>query len=204
MFTERTDKVFRQILAFVYISADITYPAFFIGFRFWLHIVLIVRVRHRFDIRKLDALRHFTDEHDMSSQIHHSRYVSGNICIGMLCQIRQSVDRFRLMLVAGKFIHIFTRLESEVFKDLERGVFRKHRNIQSARIFYDFAGIISFVHVHCDPVRIITHLCYRVDYETIVLFSVITRNDIQTISDLEKCGRIQFRLRLCAHRQISL
>ena len=95
------------------------------------------------------------------------------------------------MLVAGKFIYIFTRLESEVFKDLERGVFRKHRNIQSARIFYDFAGIISFVHVHCDPVRIITHLCYRVDYETIVLFSVITRNDIKTISDLEKCGRIQ-------------
>ena len=64
MFTERTDKVFRQILAFVYISADITYPAFFIGFRFWLHIVLIVRVCHRFDIRKLDALRHFTDEYE--------------------------------------------------------------------------------------------------------------------------------------------
>ena len=58
MFTERTDKVFRQILAFVYLSADITYPAFFIGFRFWLHIVLIVRVCHRFDIRKPVSYTH--------------------------------------------------------------------------------------------------------------------------------------------------
>ena len=70
MLAQRTDKVFRQFISFIDIAADLADKTFLaLRFRFWLDVLLIVGVSHRFDVVDDSGFRYGTDKHAVRSQI---------------------------------------------------------------------------------------------------------------------------------------
>ena len=52
--------------------------------------------------------------------------------------------------------------------------------------------IVVFIDYHGYPVRRISNLSNCIYNQSIVLFAVVRGNNIQTVADFEKCGKIVF------------
>ena len=71
MLAQRADKVFRQFIAFIDITADLADKSFLsFGLWFRFYIILIVSLGHRFYIRDHTGFCNTADEHSMCIQIY--------------------------------------------------------------------------------------------------------------------------------------
>ena len=94
------------------------------------------------------------------------------------------------MLEIGKFVDIASRLESEMLEDLERALFVQNADVHYAGLADNFCRIIALDKIDCDLCRIARDLRYRVDDLTVCLLAVVAGRDIQTVTDLVQCLRI--------------
>ena len=71
MFAQWADDIFRKFIAFIDISADFAYPAFF-AFSLWLrfYVFLVVGVSHGILIAHNTGLCDAADEHSVSAKIY--------------------------------------------------------------------------------------------------------------------------------------
>ena len=83
------------------------------------------------------------------------------------------VDGSVLGLAIGEFVHLTSRLETEVLEDLHRGLRGQHRDVEHAGILDEVVGVVAFVDRHSDLQRVARDLGHRVHDATIVDVVVI-------------------------------
>ena len=122
MLAQRADDIFRKFIAFIDVSADFAYPAFFaLGLWLWLYMLLVVGVSHGILIAHDAGLCDAADEHSMSAEIHIVFYLQGHESIDIFVQEYQAVVRV-VYFLSGKFIGASAGLEAELLKNRERSI----------------------------------------------------------------------------------
>ena len=190
MFAYRTDKVFRQFLSHIFISADPAAPDRLSVFRFpnrlrlWLDIFLIIYVSGRRYVTQYLHVCHIRHKHGMRSQINTLNDFSGQKCIGSFCDNHRSVVRSFAKSIVRKLVHISSGLESEAFEKIKFRILTDYRNGKNARIRDHVVRIISLVQRHRNPVRLTGDLNDSI-CDTTVIFPVSVRgNDKQPVAQL--------------------
>ena len=119
MLAQRADDIFRKFIAFIDVSADFAYPAFFaLGLWLWLYMFLVVGVSHGILIAH-DSMS--SDEHSVSAEIHIVFYLQGHESIDIFVQEYQAVVGV-VYFLSGKFIGASAGLEAELLKNRERSI----------------------------------------------------------------------------------
>ena len=104
MFAQRADDIFRKFIAFVDISADFAYPAFF-AFSLWLrfYVFLVVGVSHGILIAHNTGLCDAADEHSVSAKIYVVFHFQGH----------ESID------ITYRYAHLFPTRQAEMADKLD-------------------------------------------------------------------------------------
>ena len=93
-------------------------------------------------------------------------------------------------LVVFELVHVAAAAEAEAFEDFERS-----RGVQAVHV-HDAGGldhvvrIVLLVDADRDAVRLAGDLCDGVADETVIIFSVIGSDDVETVTDLEESCQI--------------
>ena len=118
MLAQRADDIFRKFIAFIDVSADFAYPAFFaFGLWLWLYMFLVVGVSHGILIAHDTGLCDAADEHSVSAEIHIVFYLQGHESIDIFVQEYQAVVGV-VYFLSGKFIGVSAGLEAELLRSL--------------------------------------------------------------------------------------
>ena len=104
MLAQRADDIFRKFIAFIDVSADFAYPAFFaLGLWLWLYMFLVVGVSHGILIAHDTGLCDAADEHPVSAEIHIVFYLQGH----------ESID------ITYRYAHLFPTRQAEMADKLD-------------------------------------------------------------------------------------
>ena len=119
MFAQWADDIFRKFIAFIDISADFAYPAFF-AFSLWLwfYMFLIVGVSHGLLIVHDTGLCDAADEHSVSTKIYVIFHFQRHESIDIFVQEYQSIVRV-VHFLACKFIGASAGLEADAQAKLQ-------------------------------------------------------------------------------------
>ena len=169
MFAQWADDIFRKFIAFIDISADFAYPAFFpsvCGFGFTLF--LIVGVSHGLLIVHDTGLCDTADEHSVSTKIYIIFYFQRHESIDIFVQEYQSIVRV-VHFLACKFIGASAGLETELFKNRERSFYRQTVYVHDTGLLDHVVRVVGLVDVDCYAVWIVGKLCNGVDDQAVVL-----------------------------------
>ncbi len=190
MFAEGADEIFRKLLTLIDISADLAYPAFFaVSLRLGLDVILIIGIAHGFLVAHNTGFGNTADKHTMCIKVNVFLYFKGHEGVDIFRQENKAVIGMKRFAV-GEFIDITPALETEGFKNAERRFYGQTVDVHHTCLFNDVMRVILLIDADGDTVRGISHLCYGIDDQAVVLFTVIGSNDIQAISDIEQGSHI--------------
>ena len=173
MFAQWADDIFRKFIAFIDISADFAYPAFF-AFSLWLwfYMFLIVGVSHGLLIVHDTGLCDAADEHSVSTKIYVIFHFQRHESIDIFVQEYQSIVRV-VHFLACKFIGASAGLESELFKNRERSFYRQTVYVHDTGLLDHVVRVVGLVDVDSYAVWIVSKLCNGVDDKTVVFFAIV-------------------------------
>ena len=176
MFAQRADDIFRKFIAFIDISADFAYPAFF-AFSLWLrfYMFLVVGVSHGILITHNTGLCDAADEHSVSTKIYVIFHFQGHESIDIFVQEYQSIVRV-VHFLACKFIGTSAGLESKLFKNRERSFCRQTVYVHDTSLLDHVVRVVCLVDVDSYAVWIVSKLCNGVDDQAVVLFAIVGRS----------------------------
>ncbi len=122
MLAERADKIIRQLVAFVDISAHRAYEALLaLGIRLWLYIALVIGVGHGLYIGDNARLSYGADKHSVCVKIYILLYLKRHECIDISWKEYKAVIGAQ-GLAAGKFIYVSSALEAKILEYLKRSL----------------------------------------------------------------------------------
>ena len=152
---------------------------------------LIVGVSHGILIAHDTGLCHAADEHSVSAEIYVILYFQGHECVDIFVQEHKTIIRM-VDFLAGKFIHASAGLESKLLKNRERSIYGQAVYIHNSSLLDHMMGIVGFVDIDSNAVRIVCELCNRVDDKAVVFFAIIGGHHIEAVADAEQSGHIIF------------
>ena len=185
MLAQRTDKVIRQFLAFIYIAAYLADPGHLAGLRRSrgrFDILLIVGVSGGRGIGQLLSGNDIGDEHGVSAKVNALYDFRGNVCVRTFCDIENAVVRPFCCGISVELIYVPAALEAEMFKGVKAGFLRQDRYVKFAGTFDHAVGIVGFVDVERNPQRGVCHLCGGVGDTSVVLVNLSGSDNKKNIS----------------------
>ena len=145
MLTERTNEVIQKDVTFINISADRANVAFLsLGFRLWLDVIEVVRVRHRFLVVNHARLGHTANKHSVRSKVDVLLDVQRKHRVNVLRQNDQTIVRTKGCAIF-KLVFISSAYKTKRFKDGERSFGCQAIDVHFARPFDDVVRIVLFV-----------------------------------------------------------
>ena len=153
MLTERAYDIVRKLIAFIDISADLTYITLLaFRFRLRLNVLLVVCVGHGLLVREHSRLGHGADEHTMCIKIDIVLDLQGHEGVDVTVEEDQSVIRADDLFFTGKLIDVSATLETEVLEHLERRFHGKAVHVHDPRLLDDMMRIVLLVDRHSGSV----------------------------------------------------
>ena len=191
VFTQRAFEIGWEGVTFVDIAADLADPATFAVFgflgRLWFgfYVLLIVVVSHGRLVGKNLGIEHIGDKHRMCAKVDALGDATGQIGVGVFRDIEHMVDGSVFCLAVSEFVHLTSRLETEVFEDLHRGLRGQHRDVEHAGILDKVVGIVALVDRHSNLQGVARDLDHRVDDAAVVDVVVIGGQHIEAVTNVE-------------------
>ena len=134
--------------------------------------LLIVSVSHGILLTHDTGFCDTADEHSVCTQINIMFYLERHECIDIFVQKYQAVV-CAVHFLACKFINTSAGLKAKLFKNRERSIHGQAVYIQDTRLLDHVMGIVCFIDVNCNAVRIVGKLCDCVDNQAIVFFAIV-------------------------------
>ena len=133
---------------------------------------------------------HRTYYHPSNSYI----YLYGNICIGSLRNITDTVFPSEAPGILFKFIHFPAGLEAKMLKQLIFSVLRQYGHCKFPCSLNHIVGIICLVYTNTQLIRRGSCLNSSIDNTSVILFSLFRCQNKQAIAELIDCLLIHFLL----------
>lgn len=167
MFAQGADKVCRQFLSFIDITADSTAPLGLsagLGFLgLGLDVGLIIAVGGRGHVREHLHVIHPGDEQGMASQINGLLHSGTDIAIGSCGHIVKAVFTSLAGRVLVEFVHGPPGLEAKMPEGVKAGILAENGDIELARSLDQVMGKIRLVDRNADPVGLRGYLTGCID-----------------------------------------
>ena len=192
VFAQRTFEIGWEGFAFVDIAAHLAHPTAFavFGLLWWwrwfgFYVLLVIIVGEGRLVGKHLGIQHIGDEHGVCAEVDALGDTASQVGIGVFRDVEHVVDGTVFRFAVSKFVHLASRLETEMLEDLHRRLGGQHADIEHTRVLDEVVGVVALVDGNGHLQGVTRDLNHRVHDATVVDVVVSGGQDIKTIADVE-------------------
>ena len=179
VFAQWAFDVVGEEIALVNIAAHFAHPAAFavLGLlgrlRFGFDVLLVIVVSDGGLVGKHLGIQHISDKHCVCAEVDVLGDTTGQIGVGVFRDVEHVVHGAVFSLTVGEFVHLASRLEPEMLKDLHWCFGGQHADIEHTGILDEVVGVVALVDCHRNAQRVAGDLNHRVHNAAVVDVVVI-------------------------------
>ena len=125
------------------------------------------------------------------------------VCVCALSDYCQSVFASFPCAEVCEFINFTSCLETEVFKQIECGIFADYGYVEFSCFHNHVMGVVCLIHTDAELIRFRCSLYRRIDDAAVILFSVLCRKNEQPVTQFVHCFLIHCFLLLSMSNYVA-